>query len=660
MILFLALMLAVAPAGGQGKPAPSAEGARASKSDATLVQEAREAYDRGEKAAFLWISEELARRRPGDVFTLYNLACGQALNEQPEAAVRTLEEIAARRAASNLDADRDFDSIRQTEGYKSVAARMTALRQARVTSGAQRAFTIPEKGLVAEGVAYDPKSKAFFVSSIRRRKIFRIDAAGKISEFVSAGRDGIRSALGMRVDPKRRILWVASQAIPSMEGYRKDDPRAAAVFEYDVDTGKLRQEHLPPAGGDSAGFDDLTVAPDGTVFINDAFNPRIWRIAPGAGIEVFLASDAFGGTQGLAVSGDGKTLYVSDYRRLFAVDLASKGVTAVAVPADLGLNGIDGLALFEKSLLAIQNGVIPHRVVRLDLAADGVTIAKSRILEMNHPDFDEPTLGVVADGWLYFSAGSQGQKFLNQKKPITPEEMREAVILKIPLAATAAEAEDVPGLLRRQTQELLDAISSGSAAVWERYLDPDVRFVDESGKVARKKEMVEGTKPLPKGVSGVLKVLDYDAAVHGSVAVATYVADEEEDFHGHKLHCQYRTTDTWRKSPEGWRLIASQVLALRTDPPSIGLTAKQREEYCGRYSLSPEISYEIRCAGDKLEGQQTGRKPEALLAEAPDVLFVPGKPRYRKVFQRGADGRITGFAERREAWDLVWSRVEAR
>ncbi|HEY7633933.1 MAG TPA: hypothetical protein VH763_00190 [Gemmatimonadales bacterium] len=55
-------------------------------------------------------------------------------------------------------------------------------------------------------------------------------------------------------------------------------------------------------------------------------------------------------------------------------------------------------------------------------------------------------------------------------------------------------------------------------------------------------------------------------------------------------------------------------------------------------------------------GQQTGRSPESLRAEAPDVLFVPGQPRYRKVFQRDPGGRITGFAERREARDIVWTR----
>ena len=41
------------------------------------------------------------------------------------------------------------------------------------------------------------------------------------------------------------------------------------------------------------------------------------------------------------------------------------------------------------------------------------------------------------------------------------------------------------------------------------------------------------------------------------------------------------------------------------------------------------------------------------------MLFVPGQPRYRYVFLRGPDGRITGFAQRREAWDIVWTRASA-
>ena len=224
-----------------------------------------------------------------------------------------------------------------------------------------------------------------------------------------------------------------------------------------------------------------------------------------------------------------------------------------------------------------------------------------------------------------------------------------------PAAPAASQGENTAAVLQRQTQEMVDAITDGKAEVWNRYLDPQAIYTTEDGTLQTKAQMVEGIKPLPEGVSGDIKVTDFKATVHGQVAVANYVLDEHETYHGHKLHCQYRTTDTWQKTPAGWRLIGAQVLALRTDPPAIPFTSRQMEEYVGRYSLTPTVTYEIRRQGDGLEGQQSGRKAEALKLEAPDVLFVPGKTRYRKIFQRGPDGRITGFAERREAWDLNWA-----
>jgi hypothetical protein len=225
-------------------------------------------------------------------------------------------------------------------------------------------------------------------------------------------------------------------------------------------------------------------------------------------------------------------------------------------------------------------------------------------------------------------------------------------------AATATPAsEDAAAVLHRQTQELMDAITHGSAAVWDRYLDAKAIYTAEDGTLQTKAQMVEGTKPLPAGVSGSIKVIDFKATVHGPVAITNYVSDEYEDYHGHKLHCQYRTTDTWLKTPVGWRLVAGQVLALRTDPPAVPFTALQMDEYVGRYALTPAITYEIRRQGDGLVGQQSGRQAEPLKAEAPDVLFVPGKTRYRKIFKRAPDGHVMGFAERREAWDIDWKRL---
>ncbi|HSS50368.1 MAG TPA: nuclear transport factor 2 family protein [Thermoanaerobaculia bacterium] len=225
------------------------------------------------------------------------------------------------------------------------------------------------------------------------------------------------------------------------------------------------------------------------------------------------------------------------------------------------------------------------------------------------------------------------------------------------LRAATPPADDLAAVLQRQTQELLDAIVPGNKAVWDRYVGPQALYTTEDGTVQTRDEMVGQIQAMPAGVSGNIKVTDFKVVRHDSVAVTTYLSDEHENYHGHELHCQYRSTDTWLKTPDGWKLIGGQIIALRTDPPAVPLTKQQMEEYSGRYSLTPEITYEIHAKDGALEGQQNGRKAEVLKAEVADVLFVPGKTRYRKVFLRGADGHITGFAERREAWDLVWARV---
>lgn len=130
------------------------------------------------------------------------------------------------------------------------------------------------------------------------------------------------------------------------------------------------------------------------------------------------------------MSDDGKTVYVSNYWWVMAVDAASRKLSAVTAPVDFPLNGIDGLAFSRGSLYAVQNGIKPHRVVRLTLSSDGSRITAGRILEMNNPLFDEPTLGIVANGAFHYVANSQGGRFL--KGDVPASEQREVVVLRVP------------------------------------------------------------------------------------------------------------------------------------------------------------------------------------------------------------------------------------
>src|SRR5579875_1741662 len=109
--------------------------------------------------------------------------------------------------------------------------------------------------------------------------------------------------------------------------------------------------------------------------------------------------------------------------------------------------------------------------------------------------------------------------------------------------------------------------------------------------------MLDQLKPLPKEITDNIQLANFRVALHGPVAVTTYIEDEHETYYGHELHCQYRATDTWMKVPAGWRLVASQVLALRTSPPAVALSDRHMQEYTGRYALTPSKIYEIRIQG---------------------------------------------------------------
>jgi ketosteroid isomerase-like protein len=225
-----------------------------------------------------------------------------------------------------------------------------------------------------------------------------------------------------------------------------------------------------------------------------------------------------------------------------------------------------------------------------------------------------------------------------------------------PTSATSAPPESSQAILRRQTQALLDAVTAGDRAVWDRYLDPQVVYLSEAGEVQTKAALLDELHPMPPGISGNLAISRFDAVVHGDTAVVVHVDDESESYFGHQLHAQYLSTATWRRGPDGWKLISQQVLASPIDPPAIAAPADVAD-YLGSYQLTDQISYAIRRDGDQLVGERTGRKPQPLRVEARDVWFVPGQPRSRKVFQRDAAGRITGFADRREGRDIVWTRA---
>ncbi len=223
--------------------------------------------------------------------------------------------------------------------------------------------------------------------------------------------------------------------------------------------------------------------------------------------------------------------------------------------------------------------------------------------------------------------------------------------------APGKAAEHDAEVLRRMTQDLLDAVAPGDAALWDKYLDDGLIHMDENGTIRSKAELVSEIRPLPPGLTGELKVDVFEAQIFGGFAVTAHEDQESLDYFGQHLGSRFRSVDTWKRTPEGWRLVGMHVAAVLRDPPSIQLSQAALCGYNGVYRLTEEIETVIACDENGLTSERTGRPASLFKAEAPDVFFEEGRPRTRRLFQRDEDGAITGFVDRREGEDIAWRRI---
>jgi len=61
----------------------------------------------------------------------------------------------------------------------------------------------------------------------------------------------------------------------------------------------------------------------------------------------------------------------------------------------------------KNSLIAIQNGFGPNRIVRLQLAPDGKSVVSGKLLEFRSPNLELPTTGAILNGRFYYIVNAQ-------------------------------------------------------------------------------------------------------------------------------------------------------------------------------------------------------------------------------------------------------------
>lgn len=395
-------------------------------------QQARQAYAAKDYATFLANMIKAAELRPNHPRLLYNLAAAYALNDRPDEALARLRLLAEMGLVMPAARDKDFTALRESAQFNQLT--VTFEKNKAETGQAAQVFSLPEKGMIAEGLAYDPKTGSYFVSSVHRRKIIRVDRNGKASEFANA-QQGLWAALGMRVDAQRRLLWVTSAALPQMTDYQQADQGRSGILKFDLRTGRLLKKYALENQDTTHVLGDLALTKNGDVFASDSLNPTIYAIPHSKDqIERFISGPQLSSPQGLAFSADEKWLYLADYGSgLFAINMKTKQLRRIAPSARVTLLGIDGLYFYQGDLIGVQNGVNPQRVVRIRLSPDNSSVSDFRVLCANNPLFDEPSLGVVVNRDFVFVANSQWGKISDEGKLAPAEQLRDPIILKIKL-----------------------------------------------------------------------------------------------------------------------------------------------------------------------------------------------------------------------------------
>ena len=250
-------------------------------------------------------------------------------------------------------------------------------------------------------------------------------ATGEVVTRVEAPDDGQPHSFGDLLVDSRGAVYVA-------------DSRSGAIY-------------LLPAGGDT--LDTLVEpgqlrSPQGLVLVDDEntllvadYGFGIARVTldrldrqPTSSADAADAADARANTETTAPLGQQRALTVatsitylpiaaspqiSDDRSGTANAPATESDAERAAHTQPFLVGIDGLVAYRGDLIAIQNGLTPHRILRLTLSRDHTAITRVTPVVMNHPRFDEPTVGVVVaasrehdlPAGFYYVANSQWGAF---------------------------------------------------------------------------------------------------------------------------------------------------------------------------------------------------------------------------------------------------------
>ncbi len=361
-------------------------------------QLALKAYDSENYSSFLTHIQKANELRPNHRVILYNLAIAYVLNELPVKAIETLNYRSSFYALDDFDQDEKLAPLKSLPQYQKLLSQIEEQNKPVLNSSLH--FEFEKKGFHPEGLAVHPESGNFLVSDVRCGLISSFNRDGSEHKpIVDLKKFGFWGAMGMAFDKQdSNILWVTASALPNYCEYSDSLDGKSAVLKIDLAENKLVQSYS--VGGHHV-FGDLVTTENGEVYISDSSEPIVYKITEENGKpEEFLKPEGLFNLQGLAL-GKENTLYISDYiTGVYSVDIPTREITPVLIENQL-TRGTDGLYLSDGQLYLMQNGTKPFQVAKIDISSSSMEIIDRAVPELN-----EPTLGVIKNGILYFIANS--------------------------------------------------------------------------------------------------------------------------------------------------------------------------------------------------------------------------------------------------------------
>lgn len=227
-----------------------------------------------------------------------------------------------------------------------------------------------------------------------------------------------------------------------------------------------------------------------------------------------------------------------------------------------------------------------------------------------------------------------------------------------PMPCRASARVDTCASLRQRTEQFAAASANGNTKVMDRLLDERVTFVNEDGGIATKAVLVATVRPPVPGVTVQQSITHWHCEVYGDIAVARFIDDQMASVTGVDTRARFQSVETWRRTPAAsWRMISSETIALQDDPVAVDLPRSTLQDYVGNYIDRSGDRFTFSIRDGSLMAAVNGGPATPQKAEVRDVLFTPGRARFRKVFQRDGAGRVVSFAYRREGHDTLFTRI---